>query len=335
MKSLATVLFLTVAALTVVCHLDSTARAEDAASAKSGKATFRETIVARHRELLRDAAKYVEQNPTASDLDDVYVWGLENSRRLGIEADAVPLAEKCLQSPTTSPNLKTPAKQVLCVGLAKSGRLNDAITAFQDSLQTVRFNAAGDSLDLAVELVGQAGLAGEHAKAREIYGTLRNRLGLNPQVTEFCENRMKKLELAETDAPEIDMTDLSGKLTNVSSFKGKVLLIDFWATNCPPCLAEFPKLKQLYADYHQQGFEIVGLSLDESREIVEAFQARAQLPWQLVNEAEQVKMAREKYRVRTIPSLFLVGRDGRIANVDLKGNDLRQAVERCLKTKTP
>jgi thiol-disulfide isomerase/thioredoxin len=262
-------------------------------------------------------------------------WGIETSRKLGLEADAAPLAEKCLQSRATSPSLKGPAKQVLCVGLAKSGRLNEALVAFQDSLQNVRFNAAGDSIDLAVELAGQAGLAGEHAKAREIYGTLANRLGLNPQVTEFCENRMKKLELADTEAPNIDMTDLSGKLTSVSAFKGKVLLIDFWATNCPPCLAEFPKLKQLYADYHKEGFEIVGLSLDESREIVEAFQARAQLAWPLVNEAEQVKIAREKYRVRTIPSLFLVGRDGRIANVDLKGNDLRQAVERCLKTKTP
>ena len=335
MNSFAKTVFLPLVASVVASWFASAAFADELVAGKTGTVLFRETIVARHRELLRDAAKYVEQNPTASDLEDVYVWGIENSRRLGIEADAVPLAEKCLQSPTTSPNLKTPAKQVLCVGLAKSGRLNDAVMAFQDSLQTVRFNAAGDSLDLAVELVGQAGLAGEHAKAREIYGTLRNRLGLNPQVTEFCENRMKKLELADADAPEIDMTDLSGKLTAVSSFKGKVLLIDFWATNCPPCLAEFPKLKQLYADYHQQGFEIVGLSLDESREIVDAFQARAQLPWQLVNEAEQVKTAREKYRVRTIPSLFLVGRDGRVANVDLKGNDLRQAVERCLKTKTP
>ena len=117
--------------------------------------------------------------------------------------------------------------------------------------------------------------------------------------------------------------------------RGRVLLIDFWATNCPPCLAEFPKLKQLYADYHQKGFDVIGISLDESRDSVDAFQARAQLPWRLVADAEQVRQAREKYRVRTIPSLFVVGRDGRIAQVDLNGNDLRQAVERCLKEKGP
>lgn len=335
MKSVVVFLSLTVAALTVVFDGGSVARSDEAAAAKTGTALFHAVIVSHHRDLLRDAAKYVEQNPDASDLDEVFAWGLETSRKLGLEAEAVPLAERCLQNRAASAALKSPAKQIFCIGLAKSGRLNEAVTAFQDSLQTVRFNAAGDSLDLAVELVGQAGLAGEHAKAREIYRTLANRLGLNPQVTEFCENRLKKLELAGEVAPELDMTDLTGKPSTVSSFQGKVLLIDLWATNCPPCLAEFPKLKQLYADYHKEGFEIVGLSLDESREIVEAFQARAQLPWQLVNEAEQVKLAREKYKVRTIPSLFLVGRDGRIANVDLKGNDLRQAVERCLKTKTP
>ena len=75
------------------------------------------------------------------------------------------------------------------------------------------------------------------------------------------------------------------------------------------------------------------LSLDDSPDTVEAFQAQAKLPWRMVCEAEQVRQAREKYKVRTIPSLFLVGRDGRIAQVDLKGNDLRRAVERCLAEK--
>jgi thiol-disulfide isomerase/thioredoxin len=126
---------------------------------------------------------------------------------------------------------------------------------------------------------------------------------------------------------------LKGDLANTADAKGKVFLIDFWATNCPPCLAEFPKLKQLYADKHEEGFEVLGISLDDSEDTVEAFQAQAKLPWRMVCDTDQVRQAREKYRVRTIPSLFLVGRDGRIAQVDLKGNDLRQAVERCLAEK--
>ena len=302
-------------------------------SSPKGKKTFQEVVVARQKDLLRDAASYVEQNPEASDLDNAFDWSFETARRFGLEADALPLAERCLQSRTASATAKTAAKTVLCVGLAKSGKLKDAATAFQDSLQFARLSGGSEHLDLAVELVSQAGLAGNHEAARNIYGILSNRFGLNPQVGEFCENRLRKLDLVGTDAIELNLTDLSGQPASIAALKGKVLLIDFWATNCPPCLAEFPKLKQLYADKHEEGFEVLGISLDDSPEIVEAFQARAKLPWRLVCEAEQVRQAREKYRVRTIPSLFLVGRDGRIAQVDLKGNDLRQAVERCLAEK--
>lgn len=302
-------------------------------SSPQGKKTFQDVIVARQKDLLRDAANYAEQNPEATDLDEAFVWSFETARRFGLEADAIPLAERCLKTRTASSAAKSGAKTVLCVGLAKSGKLKDAVTAYQDSLQFARFGAAGEPLDLAVELVAQAGLAGEHATAKEIYRTLSNRFGLNPQVGEFCENRLRKLDLVGVEAPELRLTDLKGDPANIAEAKGKVLLIDFWATNCPPCLAEFPKLKQLYADKHEEGFEVLGISLDESPETVEAFQAQAKLPWRMVCEAEQVRQAREKYKVRTIPSLFLVGRDGRITQVDLKGNDLRRAVERSLAEK--
>jgi peroxiredoxin len=296
-------------------------RSDDPAAQE--RKTFHDVIVARQKDLLRDAARYVEQNPDAGDLDEAFAWSFETARRFGLEADALPLAQRCLQSRAASPAVNAGAKTVLCVGLAKSGKLKDAVASFQDSLQFTRFGAASEPLDLAVELVAQAGLAGDHATAKSIYGTLTNRFGLNPQVTEFCENRLRKLELVGQAAAELNLTDLSGQPASIAELKGKVLLIDFWAT----------KLKQLYADKHEEGFEILGISLDESPEIVQAFQERAKLPWRMVCNEEQVRQAREKYRVRTIPSLFLVGRDGRIVQVDLKGNDLRQAVERCLAQK--
>lgn len=294
---------------------------------------FRSVLMIKQKELLHEATSYLEQHPTASDRDETLAWALGTARQLGLEADVLSLAEKSLAAKSIAPALQPLAKQIVCVGLAKSGKLREAVSAFQETLQFARLGSASEPLDLAVELAAQAGLAGEHATARNVYEIVSNRFGLNPQVGEFCENRLKKLELVGVDAPELELTDLLGKPAKISEHRGKVLLIDFWATNCPPCLAEFPKLKQLYADYHEKGFEVIGLSLDESRNDVDAFQARVQLPWRLVAEADQVRQAREKYRVRTIPSLFLVGRDGRIAQVDLKSHDLRQAVERCLTEK--
>lgn len=297
--------------------------------------SFRDVLVARQKDLLRDAARYVEENPSAGDLDEAFSWSFDTARRMGIEADAVPIAVHCLKSGSASPTAKSLAKPVLCLGLAKSGKLAEAVTAFQDSLQFARLGAGAEHLDLAVDLVAQAGLAGDHKTAKGIYETLSRRFGLNQQVGEFCENRLRKLDLVGEAAPELGLTELKGQQVHIGAMKGKVVLIDFWATNCPPCLAEFPKLKQLFADKHEEGFEVIGISLDDSKEIVEAFQARAQLQWPLVCDVDQVRAAREKYRVRTIPSLFLVGRDGRISQVDLKGNDLRQAVERCLSQKMP
>lgn len=324
---------MSVVCLAVLASVVSAARIHSEDSSLKTTKTFQDIIVARQKDLLRDASLYAEQNPDAADLEEAFSWSFETARRFGLEADALPLAERCLQSQATSSTVKSSAKTVLCVGLAKKGKLKESTAVFLDSLQFARLNAGGEHLDLAVELVGQAGLAGNHTAARNIYETLTNRFALNAHVGEFCANRLRKLELIDVEAPELQLTDLSGQPANIAAMKGKVLLIDFWATNCPPCLAEFPKLKQLYADKHGEGFEVLGISLDDSPEIVEAFQARAKLPWRLVCEAEQVRQAREKYRVRTIPSLFLVGRDGRIAQVDLKGNDLRQAVERCLADK--
>ncbi len=296
---------------------------------------FRSLLATRNRELLRETTRYVEEHPDASDRDEAFVWSLETARRLGLESDAVALAEKCLKQPSVIPSVKTLAKQVLCLGLAKSKKLPEAIAAFQDTLQFSRFGGGNESLDLAVELAAQAGLLGDHAAAKKVYETLNNRLSLNAQVAEFCENRLRKLDLVGQEASELELTDLAGQPVTVSGLRGKVVLIDFWATNCPPCLAEFPKLKQLHADLHGKGFEIVGISLDDSRDLVDAFQSRAKLSWPLVVDAEKVKQAREKYRVRTIPSLFLVSPDGKIAQVDLKGDDLRAAVEGLLAESNP
>jgi thiol-disulfide isomerase/thioredoxin len=125
--------------------------------------------------------------------------------------------------------------------------------------------------------------------------------------------------------------DLTGEQVNLADFAGKVVLVDFWATNCPPCLEEVPQLRELYADVHNSGLEIVGISLDEDEAFVAEYLTRTPLPWRTVLSSADDDATREAFHVETIPANFLIGPAGEVVRVDLHGHDLRAEVERLLK----
>lgn len=107
---------------------------------------------------------------------------------------------------------------------------------------------------------------------------------------------------AEQVQPTVDaserfvLDDVFSRKRKWSEFIGKPLVINFWATWCPPCRMEMPVLKALYKEYHPRGLEIVGISVDDSREPVMPFIQQMQLPWVILhgdkNVAEEFKMGR-------------------------------------------
>jgi thiol-disulfide isomerase/thioredoxin len=110
-----------------------------------------------------------------------------------------------------------------------------------------------------------------------------------------------------------------------------VVLVDFWATNCAPCLAEFPNFQQLDKEHHEKGLEIVGVSFDDGPETVQAYLSRAKLPWRVVMNESPEGLISQRFKTRTIPALFVVDRKGQISQVDVRGIDLRVVVEKLLK----
>jgi thiol-disulfide isomerase/thioredoxin len=131
--------------------------------------------------------------------------------------------------------------------------------------------------------------------------------------------------------PDFDEKDTAGKPLSAANYKGKVVLIDFWATWCPPCRMELPNILAIYNKYHDQGFEVIGISLDADRQQLDKFLKDQKMPWPQYNDGKfwDTKLVL-KYGVSQLPTTYLLDGKGIIIAKDLRGEGLMQAVAKAL-----
>lgn len=148
---------------------------------------------------------------------------------------------------------------------------------------------------------------------------------------------------------ELAFTAVDGRKVNLRDLRGKVVLMEFWATWCAPCKEEIPNIKKIYAAYHDKGFEVVGIALEnarladtdttderekklaKARQVLVDFTAKQQMPWpQYFDGKYRQNTIAVDYLINTIPAMFLIGKDGRIITTHARGPQLEAAVKAAL-----
>lgn len=132
-------------------------------------------------------------------------------------------------------------------------------------------------------------------------------------------------------APEVSLPDVNGTIVSLSSLKGKVVLLDFWASWCAPCRVANPGVVKLYEKYKDQGFEVFGVSIDNKKLGWTKAIATDKIPYIQVNDKDgwDAKTA-AAYGVEAIPATFLISKTGVILEVNPSKQDLEDLIKRFL-----
>jgi thiol-disulfide isomerase/thioredoxin len=127
--------------------------------------------------------------------------------------------------------------------------------------------------------------------------------------------------------PDVRATDISGATWTTEQLRGRVTVIDFWATWCAPCLAEMPRLKRIRESYSRSELEILGVALEPgARRTLVSWLNRNRVDWPQIHERGYDSTLATAFGVRALPATIVVDADGRISAIGLRGEALEQHV---------
>ena len=248
-------------------------------------------------------------------------------------------------------NLVSKIKTKLVAGKTHEADLADNLKEF-DALLAKHKGAKPE--DLAQILVMKAMLylevLDDPEKAAEVFQQIKH----DPPTTEIGKRvdiildslkrpieaqKIRRTLVEGTQFPEFNEKDVTGQPLSSVNYKGKVVLIDFWATWCRPCVAELPNTLKVYEKYHDKGFEIIGVSLDDDQAQLEKFLKNNNITWpQFFDGKGRDNKLALKYGVDAPPTFYLLDQTGKIISTDrfpdtlghLRGPALEPAVVKAL-----
>nr|WP_297168729.1 TlpA disulfide reductase family protein [uncultured Dysgonomonas sp.] len=197
------------------------------------------------------------------------------------------------------------------------------------------FTKANITNPLGVYVLIDRGVSFDAAQLNELLPTLDPKTKTNPRILKL-EKRLEALEGTEIGKQFVDIkgTTPDGKEISLSDYagKGKYVLVDFWASWCPPCRKEMPLVVEAYKKYKNKGFEIVGVSLDDDKAAWEKGIKDLNITWPQISDLKGWKTELgAAYAVNSIPHTVLLDKDGKIIAKDLRGDQLSEKLAELLK----
>lgn len=164
-------------------------------------------------------------------------------------------------------------------------------------------------------------------------------IAVDPRIVQAASQEQKRigaLRRLKIGAPAVPFSANShnGNKLSLDNYRGKVVLLDFWAAWCAPCRMEMPNVIRVYEEFHKKGFEIIGVSLDDEKAKFQGFVSQNKMTWPQIFEGRGWGSGiAQSYAVNAIPATFLIDKKGILRYRNLRGEQLRSAVKALVEEK--
>lgn len=282
--------------------------------------------------LIRELSEYVIKNPRALDRDQAYAALFNKAIEHDWFRENEDLAQRYLKSEPNGP-VRALAQIIQTMARAQAGQFEVALARYQELMDGIGQSEQEEfAASFSESLAQTAVAAGSYGTARKVYSALLAKFGESAGLRQKVEGEIKRLDMVGKLAPAFAAQDTAGRLVDLERYRGKYVLLDFWATWCAPCVAELPRLQAAYEAYHAAGLEIIGVSLDETKTAVVDFAKARKIPWLQIHNASSTQNLVEAFGVSSIPATYLIDPEGTIIRLDPRGTGLESALESLLKT---
>jgi len=314
------------------------------------EAAYEKHAIELRRQKLADLAA-LGQRQSGIEAERAYRAAFDLAVGSGLYQEAEAAARAYLAKSDGDPATHALAGSIIVVAHAERGQLDRSLAELKGFLEQKAAAQIPDDRRLPPALVCAVGEAylqrlvrsGRLDIAREACRSLIANDHPDPAIDKYFSERLARLEMVGKPAPLIEGNDVDGKPVRLADLKGKVVLVDFWASWCPPCVASFNQIRELTLAYRDRGFAVLGVNLDgvaedPSGNRPDPKDARAAVRWFLLQHraswpsivGDPAEAAAKSYGVNELPANFLVGRDGTIIQVELSGDALNGTVAKAL-----